>query len=117
MSKIIRVSFFWFILIVFASVLLDILLAYQIFFFLLSYTSECMQLTFFKCCLNGFLTCSLKYINVAMVTVLKNVTNVITAVGETYLFKKQHGNQVWAALFLMVMPLFEYSSYVLQNSL
>lgn len=46
---------------------------------------------------------SLKYINVAMVTVLKNVTNVITAIGETYLFNKQHGNQVWAALFLMII--------------
>lgn len=49
----------------------------------------------------GFV-CSLKYINVAMVTVLKNVTNVITAVGEMYLFSKHHDNRVWAALFLMV---------------
>lgn len=46
--------------------------------------------------------CSLKYINVAMVTVLKNVTNVITALGEMYLFKKHHDGKVWAALFLMV---------------
>lgn len=46
--------------------------------------------------------CSLKYINVAMVTVLKNVTNVITALGEMYLFSKHHDNKVWAALFLMV---------------
>lgn len=46
---------------------------------------------------------SLKYINVAMVTVLKNVTNVITAVGEMYLFNKHHDNRVWAALFLMVI--------------
>jgi len=45
---------------------------------------------------------SLKYINVAMVTVLKNVTNVITALGEMYLFKKHHDSKVWAALFLMV---------------
>jgi len=45
---------------------------------------------------------SLKYINVAMVTVLKNVTNVITAVGEMYLFSKHHDNKVWAALFLML---------------
>lgn len=37
-----------------------------------------------------------------MVTVLKNVTNVITAVGEMYLFNKRHDNRVWAALFLMV---------------
>ncbi|KAL6518727.1 GDP-mannose transporter gonst1 [Orobanche hederae] len=46
---------------------------------------------------------SLKYINVAMVTVLKNVTNVITAVGEMYLFNKHHDNRVWAALFLMIV--------------
>ncbi|KAL6993012.1 GDP-mannose transporter gonst1 [Sarracenia purpurea var. burkii] len=46
---------------------------------------------------------SLKHINVAMVTVLKNVTNVITAVGEMYLFNKNHDNRVWAALFLMLI--------------
>ncbi|KAG9139299.1 hypothetical protein Leryth_011293 [Lithospermum erythrorhizon] len=46
---------------------------------------------------------SLKYINVAMVTVLKNVTNVITAVGEMYLFNKHHDNRVWTALFLMIV--------------
>ncbi|XP_061368304.1 GDP-mannose transporter GONST1-like [Gastrolobium bilobum] len=46
---------------------------------------------------------SLKYINVAMVTVLKNVTNVITALGEMYLFKKHHDSRVWAALFLMII--------------
>ncbi|XP_049379519.1 GDP-mannose transporter GONST1-like isoform X3 [Solanum stenotomum] len=46
---------------------------------------------------------SLKYINVAMVTVLKNVTNVITAVGEMYLFNKTHDNKVWTALFLMII--------------
>ncbi|KAG0483502.1 hypothetical protein HPP92_011586 [Vanilla planifolia] len=32
-------------------------------------------------------TFSLKYMNVAMLTVLKNVANVITAIGETYLLK------------------------------
>ncbi|KAL6228002.1 hypothetical protein ACLB2K_001956 [Fragaria x ananassa] len=46
---------------------------------------------------------SLKYINVAMVTVLKNVTNVITAVGEMYLFQKHHDSRVWAALCLMII--------------
>ncbi|CAB4289174.1 unnamed protein product [Prunus armeniaca] len=46
---------------------------------------------------------SLKYINVAMVTVLKNVTNVITAIGEMYLFQKHHDSRVWAALFLMII--------------
>ncbi|CAO2831194.1 unnamed protein product [Amaranthus hypochondriacus] len=46
---------------------------------------------------------SLKFINVAMVTVLKNVTNVMTAVGEMYLFQKHHDNRVWASLFLMII--------------
>ncbi|OEL15636.1 GDP-mannose transporter GONST1, partial [Dichanthelium oligosanthes] len=45
---------------------------------------------------------SLKYINVAMLTILKNVANVLTASGETYFFKKQHGLQVWFALMLML---------------
>lgn len=61
------------------------------------------QEIYFNCCLIiGLVFCSLKYINVAMVTVLKNVTNVITALGEMYLFKKHHDSKVWAALFLMV---------------
>ncbi|XP_020550138.1 GDP-mannose transporter GONST1-like isoform X2 [Sesamum indicum] len=46
---------------------------------------------------------NLRYINVAMVTVLKNVTNVMTAVGEMYLFNKHHDNRVWASLFLMII--------------
>ncbi|XP_041997987.1 GDP-mannose transporter GONST1-like isoform X2 [Salvia splendens] len=46
---------------------------------------------------------SLRYINVAMVTVLKNVTNVITAVGEMYMFNKHHDNRVWASLFIMII--------------
>eukprot|EP00246_Nothoceros_aenigmaticus_P003307 TRINITY_DN14360_c0_g1_i2.p1 TRINITY_DN14360_c0_g1~~TRINITY_DN14360_c0_g1_i2.p1 ORF type:complete len:362 (-),score=44.79 TRINITY_DN14360_c0_g1_i2:320-1405(-) len=46
---------------------------------------------------------SLKHMNVAMVTILKNVTNLITAIGEIYLFKKHHSTRVWAALFLMVI--------------
>ncbi|XP_068647543.1 GDP-mannose transporter GONST1-like [Aristolochia californica] len=46
---------------------------------------------------------SLKYINVAMVTILKNVTNVMTALGEMYFFNKHHDNKVWAALFLMII--------------
>ncbi|CAN1223361.1 GDP-mannose transporter GONST1 [Linum perenne] len=53
-------------------------------------------------CINAELP-GLKYINVAMVTVLKNVTNVITAVGEMYLFQKHHDNRVWVALFLMII--------------
>ncbi|KAF9610406.1 hypothetical protein IFM89_022317 [Coptis chinensis] len=58
----------------------------------------------FPCKLNVILAIfSLKYINVAMVTVLKNVTNVITALGEMYLFSKHHESRVWAALFLMII--------------
>ncbi|CAI5948584.1 unnamed protein product [Closterium sp. NIES-64] len=36
------------------------------------------------------------YMQVAMVTILKNVTNLITAVGEMYLFRKRHSSKVWA---------------------
>lgn len=46
---------------------------------------------------------SLKYMNVAMVTILKNITNLITAVGEVYLFSKRHNNKVWGSLLLMVV--------------
>nr|XP_029120735.1 GDP-mannose transporter GONST1 isoform X2 [Elaeis guineensis] len=46
---------------------------------------------------------SLQYINVAMVTVLKNMTNILTAVGETYFFRKHQNEKVWAALFLMIV--------------
>ncbi|KAM0881981.1 hypothetical protein ACQ4PT_032604 [Festuca glaucescens] len=46
---------------------------------------------------------SLKYINVAMLTILKNVANVLTASGETYFFKKQHDTQVWISLMLMII--------------
>lgn len=46
---------------------------------------------------------SLKYINVAMVTILKNMTNILTATGETYLFRKHQNEKVWAALFLMIV--------------
>jgi len=46
---------------------------------------------------------SLKYINIAMLTILKNVTNIITALGEIYLFKKHQNNKVWAALIFMVI--------------
>ncbi|MQM20993.1 hypothetical protein Taro_054024 [Colocasia esculenta] len=46
---------------------------------------------------------SLKYINVAMVTILKNMTNILTALGEAYLFRKRQNSKVWAALFLMIV--------------
>lgn len=45
---------------------------------------------------------SLKYINIAMVTILKNVTNILTAVGELYIFRKRQNPKVWTAMFLMV---------------
>ncbi|XP_037436945.1 GDP-mannose transporter GONST1-like [Triticum dicoccoides] len=46
---------------------------------------------------------SLKYINVAMVTILKNITNILTAVGELYVFRKCQNKQVWAALCMMII--------------
>ncbi|VVA90291.1 unnamed protein product [Arabis nemorensis] len=46
---------------------------------------------------------SLKYINVAMVTILKNATNIITAIGEVYMFRKRQNNKVWAAMFMMII--------------
>ncbi|XP_020244869.1 GDP-mannose transporter GONST2-like isoform X3 [Asparagus officinalis] len=46
---------------------------------------------------------SLKYINVAMVTILKNLTNILTAIGEMYLFRKHQNGKVWTALFLMII--------------
>ncbi|GMP89615.1 hypothetical protein CsSME_00041108 [Camellia sinensis var. sinensis] len=45
---------------------------------------------------------SLKYINIAMVTILKNVTNILTAIGEFYIFRKCQNQKVWTAMFLMV---------------
>ncbi|KAF3795588.1 GDP-mannose transporter [Nymphaea thermarum] len=45
---------------------------------------------------------SLKYINVAMVTILKNVTNILTAIGDTYIFRRHQNAKVWAALFFML---------------
>ncbi|KAF7816086.1 GDP-mannose transporter GONST2-like [Senna tora] len=38
-----------------------------------------------------------------MVTILKNVTNIITAVGELYLFRKGQSPKVWTAMFLMII--------------
>ncbi|KAL4395896.1 hypothetical protein AHAS_Ahas01G0037700 [Arachis hypogaea] len=46
---------------------------------------------------------SLKFINIAMVTILKNVTNILTAIGELYLFRKHQNSKVWAAMFLMII--------------
>ncbi|XP_057954565.1 GDP-mannose transporter GONST2 isoform X2 [Malania oleifera] len=45
---------------------------------------------------------SLKYINIAMVTILKNVTNILTAIGELYIFRKHQNQKVWTAMFLML---------------
>ncbi|XP_078161858.1 GDP-mannose transporter GONST2-like isoform X2 [Carex rostrata] len=38
-----------------------------------------------------------------MVTILKNMTNILTAIGEIYVFRKLQSTKVWAALFLMVV--------------
>ncbi|XP_016577707.2 GDP-mannose transporter GONST2 isoform X4 [Capsicum annuum] len=46
---------------------------------------------------------SLKYINIAMVTILKNVTNILTAIGELYIFGKRQNQKVWTAMFVMII--------------
>lgn len=46
---------------------------------------------------------SLKYINIAMVTILKNVTNILTATGEYYAFRRRQNQKVWTAMFLMII--------------
>ncbi|KAK9279775.1 hypothetical protein L1049_013457 [Liquidambar formosana] len=46
---------------------------------------------------------SLKHINIAMVTILKNVTNILTAIGELYIFRKSQNQKVWTAMFLMII--------------
>ncbi|GLT48789.1 hypothetical protein SLA2020_223880 [Shorea laevis] len=46
---------------------------------------------------------SLKFINIAMVTILKNVTNIITAIGELYVFRKRQNRKVWIAMFMMII--------------
>ena len=53
-----------------------------------------------------FVSFSLKYINVAMVAILKNVANVLATSKETYFFKKQHDRQVWISLMLMVCQIY-----------
>ncbi|GLT81692.1 hypothetical protein SLE2022_001280 [Rubroshorea leprosula] len=49
---------------------------------------------------------SLKFINIAMVTILKNVTNIITAVGEWYIFRKRQNQKVWIAMLMMMISAF-----------
>ncbi|KAE8674855.1 GDP-mannose transporter GONST2 [Hibiscus syriacus] len=46
---------------------------------------------------------SLKYINIAMVTILKNVTNILTAIGEYYVFRKRQNVKVWTAMYMMII--------------
>ncbi|XP_043722774.1 GDP-mannose transporter GONST2-like isoform X2 [Telopea speciosissima] len=38
-----------------------------------------------------------------MVTILKNVTNILTASGELYIFQKRQNQKVWTAMFLMII--------------
>ncbi|XP_022642856.1 GDP-mannose transporter GONST2 isoform X2 [Vigna radiata var. radiata] len=38
-----------------------------------------------------------------MVTILKNVTNILTAIGELYLFRKRQNPKVWTAMFMMII--------------
>lgn len=46
---------------------------------------------------------SLKYMNIGMLTIMKNLANLITAVGDMYFFRKRHNMQVWISLLLMVV--------------
>lgn len=46
---------------------------------------------------------SLKYMNIAMLTIMKNMANLVTAVGDVYLFGKSHTKQVWFSLVLMIV--------------
>lgn len=50
--------------------------------------------------------------NIAMVTILKNVTNILTAVGELYIFRKPQKQKVWTAMFLMVNNLSSFFFYL-----
>ncbi|XP_021891726.1 GDP-mannose transporter GONST2-like [Carica papaya] len=51
----------------------------------------------------AFFFFSLKYINIAMVTILKNMTNILTALGEIYMFQKRQNQKVWTAMFMMII--------------
>ncbi|KAK8601664.1 hypothetical protein V6N12_051493 [Hibiscus sabdariffa] len=46
---------------------------------------------------------SLKHINIAMVTILKNMSNILTAIGEYYVFRKHQNLKVWTAMFMMII--------------
>lgn len=46
---------------------------------------------------------SLKFLNVAMVTVLKNLTNLITICGDYVFYKRSYSPGVWFSLFLMLV--------------
>ncbi|KAI8474303.1 MAG: hypothetical protein J3K34DRAFT_137853 [Monoraphidium minutum] len=46
---------------------------------------------------------ALRYVGVAMVTVLKNLTNWMVIAGDYYLFGKSYGAGVWATLVLMLL--------------
>lgn len=46
---------------------------------------------------------SLKHVNIAMVTILKNVTNILTAIGELYIFRKRQNQKVWTAMLFMII--------------
>lgn len=59
------------------------------------YDSEC-KLSF------ALYVCSLKYMQVAMVTILKNTTNILTALGDTFFFGKRHNRATWGSLGLVV---------------
>lgn len=47
--------------------------------------------------------CALKYLGVAMVTVLKNLTSFLVIAGDYYFFKKRYGAGIWWTLVLMLV--------------
>ncbi|GAQ82356.1 GDP-mannose transporter [Klebsormidium nitens] len=60
-----------------------------------------VNLIFVGMLLSGFN--SLKYMQVAMVTILKNTTNILTAVGDTLFFGKRHNRATWGSLGLVIL--------------
>eukprot|EP00899_Mesostigma_viride_P006138 jgi/Mesvir1/15525/Mv03177-RA.1 len=47
--------------------------------------------------------CSLRHLSVPMVTILKNLTNILVAVGDIIVFKKRQSRSVWWTLALLVV--------------
>ncbi|KAL4296995.1 hypothetical protein GQ457_12G028120 [Hibiscus cannabinus] len=58
---------------------------------------------------------SLKHINIAMVTILKNMTNILTAIGEYYVFRKRQNRKIISAVSGAITDLsFDATGYTCQ---